>query len=65
MRGVRDVLCATPLSEEQAASADVQKLFRDRVEGAQPVLLDIERNWRAASDNRIEKAKALLDRARA
>jgi len=60
MQAARAKLCALPLSEEQAANPDLQKLFRNRVEGAQFELSDIERAWRSATDTRLTEVKTLL-----
>ena len=59
---VRDVLSVVPLSEAQAANADLQKQFRDRVEGAQSGLSDLEKSWQVNTDKRIATAKALLEK---
>ncbi|MDB6060986.1 MAG: putative regulatory lipoprotein [Verrucomicrobiaceae bacterium] len=61
MTSARAILSAAPLREEQAASAELQKIFRERIEGAEPTLSDIERTWRSETDNRVTQAKALLE----
>ena len=58
----RDILNVVPLSEAQAANADLQKQFRDRVEGAQSGLSDLEKSWQVNTDKRIATAKALLEK---
>lgn len=56
----REQLCAMPLTEAAASSADNQKLFRNRVEGAEPTLNPLEANFRAFADQRIAAAQKLL-----
>jgi len=58
----RDILNVVPLSEAQAANADLQNQFRDRVEGSQSGLNDLEKSWQINTDKRVAAAKALLEK---
>lgn len=57
---VRDILSAVPLTQLQAESPELQKQFRDRLEGAKSSLSEVEQSWQANTDTRIATAKSLL-----
>ncbi|MEN0037516.1 MAG: extracellular solute-binding protein [Cellvibrio sp.] len=57
---LRKLLTSVPLSETEAANPELQKQFRDRLEGAKPELREAERRWREATDKRIAAAQQLL-----
>lgn len=58
---LRKLLGTVPLSETEAANPELQKQFRDRLEGAKPELREPERRWREATDKRIAAAQKLLE----
>lgn len=58
---LRKLLTSVPLTEAEAADPELQKQFRDRLEGAKPELREPERRWREATDRRIAAAQQLLN----
>lgn len=58
---LRTLLTSVPLTETEAASAELQKQFRDRLEGAKLELRAPELIWREATDKRIAAAQKLLE----
>lgn len=58
---LRKLLTSVPLTEAEAANSELQKQFRDRLEGAKSELRDPERRWREATDKRIAAAQQLLN----
>jgi phosphoglycerate transport regulatory protein PgtC len=58
---LRKLLTSVPLSETEAENPELQKQFRDRLEGAKPELREPERRWREATDKRIAAAQQLLN----
>ncbi|ACE83038.1 ABC transporter substrate-binding protein [Cellvibrio japonicus] len=58
---LRQLLTAAPLPESAAADPRLQQQFRNRLEGAKPELREPEQGWRAATDQRIAKARQLLE----
>lgn len=59
---VRSILSVVPITETQAVNPELQKQFRDRVEGAQSSLSELEQSWRTNTDSRIATAKTLLEK---
>lgn len=59
---LRKLLTSIPLTETEAANPELQKQFRDRLEGLQKQeLREPEHRWREATDKRIAAAQQLLN----
>ncbi len=59
---LRNLLTAVPLTESAATSSELQKQFRERLEGTnKPELRTPERQWRDATDKRIAAAQKLAE----
>ncbi len=59
---LRNLLTAVPLTERAATSSELQKQFRERLEGTnKPELRTPERQWRDATDKRIAAAQKLAE----